>query len=206
MSHLPGLRTVTDLMVLQRALNRVAVLVQLACADKPLPGGLSPELLAACRGAADLFGARAACRTRALRVVLNGARHPALLLLLLHMLELWSHRDHDVDDRLTPEVAAVYAVLPAEWRADAARRLPPVLTPQPTLPVTLPIAEEAAAARAVAACGGWRSGPMAGQEPGPGDPTRGAASPCAMLRRCSCEDLKRRAGRATPTLSPPRSC
>ncbi|KAG1676160.1 hypothetical protein FOA52_005001 [Chlamydomonas sp. UWO 241] len=83
-----------------------------------------------------------------------------------HMLESWSHRDHDVDDRLTPEVAAVYAVLPAEWRADAARRLPPVLTPQPTLPVALPTAEEAAAARAVAACVGWRSGPKTGQEPG----------------------------------------
>ncbi|KAG1677145.1 hypothetical protein FOA52_000951 [Chlamydomonas sp. UWO 241] len=83
-----------------------------------------------------------------------------------HMLESWSHRDHDVDDCLTPEVAAVYAVLPAEWRADAARRLPPVLTPQPTLPVALPAAEEAAAARAVAACVGWRSGPKTGQEPG----------------------------------------
>jgi hypothetical protein len=154
-------------MVLQRALNRVAVLVQLACAGKPLPGGLLPELLAACCGAADPFGSRATCRARALQVVLYGARRPAMPLLLQHMLESWSHRDHDVDDRLTPEVAAVYAVLPAEWRADAARRLPPVLTPQPTLPVTLPAAEEAAAARAVAACVGWRSGPMAGQEPGP---------------------------------------
>ncbi|KAG1664908.1 hypothetical protein FOA52_006254 [Chlamydomonas sp. UWO 241] len=36
----------------------------------------------------------------------------------------------------------------------------------PTLPVALPTAEEAAAARAVAACVGWRSGPKTGQEPG----------------------------------------
>ncbi|KAG1659472.1 hypothetical protein FOA52_005498 [Chlamydomonas sp. UWO 241] len=75
------------------------------------------------------------------------------------LLQSWSHRDHDDDDRLTPEVAAMYAVLPAEWKADATCRLPPVLTPQPTLPVTLPSAEEAAAARAAAACVGWRSGP-----------------------------------------------
>ncbi|KAG1660017.1 hypothetical protein FOA52_005597 [Chlamydomonas sp. UWO 241] len=149
-------------MVPQRALNRVAVLVQLAGAGKPLPGDLE-----ACRGSADQFGAQAASRARAFQVVFYSARRPAILLLLRHMLESWSHCDRVVDVCLTPEVAAVCAVLPAEWRADAARCLPPVLTPQPTLPVTLPVAEEAAAARAAAARVEWRSGPMAGQEPGP---------------------------------------
>jgi hypothetical protein len=41
---------------------------------RPLHGGLLPDLLEACRGAAALFGAHAACRDGALRVGVNGAR------------------------------------------------------------------------------------------------------------------------------------
>jgi hypothetical protein len=89
-------------------------------AGKPLTGGLLPQRLKACRGRGS--PARCPCGLPRARPPVRPLRcaPPAmpLLLLLQEMLESWSQRDHNVDDRLTPEVAAMYAV-------PACRRGPP---------------------------------------------------------------------------------
>ncbi len=201
MSLVPGLHTVADLFVLQRAMNTVdrmmrAMLNAGPPAHPPTYSTAHTTLQYYCHGAArDLpapYMSRARSLEHALRLVMYGMQQgPLLPEGVLDVFQAW-HPGDAANDRLQATVTAMLAAIPRAWVHDSKRHLPPILATQPSIPVALPQAATRAAERAAADAVGWRSVPPAAPQPlqpwavlpfiGPGGLTVRAAT--SMQLRC----------------------